>query len=372
MKNVAIIYPYFAHYRGPIIEELLNDNVNNYYFFAGENTNSAVSSLKLYDFRQNSNFVRLKNVWFLKYFLLQFGIISELKKRNIETVVLLSDWKYVSYWFLILYCKLSKRKCLFWSHGLLNNDRTINNRIKILFHSLFDGGVVYSERAKNLMLSVGFVKPIYVINNSLDYYNQQKILSTISENHNKVKLPIENPYIIFSGRLIAERKLELLFEALNHLEDRKIVINVLIVGTGPHESKLKDFVKKYKFRSRIVFYGSCYDEKLLGSFYMNALACVYPGSIGLTVIHSLTYGIPVVTHNNLDKQKPEIEALIDGKNGFLFDENNSKDLAAKIEKVFVLSPSDRLSFSQCGMSVVRSRYTPYFQKTILENIINDI
>src|SRR5690606_31207927 len=97
MKNVAVVYPYFAHYRGPIIEELLKDRKNNYYFFAGENTNSAVSSLKLYDFCGSSKFVKMKNVWFLKYFLLQFGVIKELKKKNIDSVVVLSDWKYISY-----------------------------------------------------------------------------------------------------------------------------------------------------------------------------------------------------------------------------------------------------------------------------------
>ena len=58
------------------------------------------------------------------------------------------------------------------------------------------------------------------------------------------------------------------------------------------------------------------------------------GNIGLTAIHSLSFGTPVASHDNFENQMPEVEAIIDGENGFLFEENNSNDLIDKIEQWF--------------------------------------
>src|SRR5690606_29988918 len=126
------------------------------------------------------------------------------------------------------------------------------------------------------------------------------------------------PYVIFTGRLVPERKLELLFDAIKTLADEHIILNALIIGDGPHSSTLMSYVDKIGVSGNVVFYGPSYDERIIGYYFMNALACVYPGPIGLTIIHSMTYGTPVITNDDVENHKPEIEALIEGVNGFLF------------------------------------------------------
>ena len=55
--------------------------------------------------------------------------------------------------------------------------------------------------------------------------------------------------------------------------------------------------------------------KLLKNLYF-ILHFVSPGNVGLTAIHSLSYGTPVLTHNNFNNQMPEVESIQPGFNGY--------------------------------------------------------
>ena len=48
---------------------------------------------------------------------------------------------------------------------------------------------------------------------------------------------------------------------------------------------------------------------------------VSPGNTGLNAVHALSYGTPVATHNNFNKQMPEAAVVEDQITGFLFNEN---------------------------------------------------
>ena len=71
-------------------------------------------------------------------------------------------------------------------------------------------------------------------------------------------------------------------------------------------------------------------RKTRRDFY-NSAVCVSPGNVGLTAIHSLTFGCPVITHDNFTMQMPEFEAIKEGVTGSFFKENDPKDLTSKIE-----------------------------------------
>jgi glycosyltransferase involved in cell wall biosynthesis len=56
------------------------------------------------------------------------------------------------------------------------------------------------------------------------------------------------------------------------------------------------------------------------------------------VIHSLSYGTPVVIHDNDDNQGPEVEAVKEGVNGARFREGDAADLARAIQRVLKTLP----------------------------------
>ena len=59
-------------------------------------------------------------------------------------------------------------------------------------------------------------------------------------------------------------------------------------------------------------------------------AFLYPGYIGLSLVHALWYGLPVITHDNLLRHAPEFTVLKDKFNSIKYKENNHDDLADKL------------------------------------------
>jgi glycosyltransferase involved in cell wall biosynthesis len=53
-------------------------------------------------------------------------------------------------------------------------------------------------------------------------------------------------------------------------------------------------IKERKLDDFIVFYGESYNERELAPLIALADVCVSPGNVGLTAIHALTYGTPVI------------------------------------------------------------------------------
>lgn len=58
--------------------------------------------------------------------------------------------------------------------------------------------------------------------------------------------------------------------------------------------------------------------------------CVCPAAVGLTAIHALSYGCPVISNDNVETQMPEFESIVEGETGSLFKENDIEDLVEKL------------------------------------------
>ena len=67
-------------------------------------------------------------------------------------------------------------------------------------------------------------------------------------------------------------------------------------------------------------------------YFQNSDIFVYPGGIGLSLVHAYSFGLPVITTDNMDVHGPEIELLKQGVNGDFFTDNDSIDLANKIQR----------------------------------------
>jgi len=143
------------------------------------------------------------------------------------------------------------------------------------------------------------------------------------------------PTIIFIGRLTKIKRLPVLIEAVRKSNQIKIRYNLLIVGSGEEQTYLENTFDSLIAVGWLHFYGNCFEDNKTSELIYHSDLCISPGNIGLTAIHSLSYGTPVASHSNFNNQMPEVETIIDGENGFLFEENNSDDLANKIDSWFL-------------------------------------
>ncbi len=120
------------------------------------------------------------------------------------------------------------------------------------------------------------------------------------------------------------KKLDLLLEAINSINEETPKINLIIIGDGPERKDLEIKGISGIENQWLHFTGACYDEEEIGKYLSKSDLCVSPGNVGLTAVHSLSFGTPVCTHDNMSNQMPEAGAIQDGYNGFFFRENDSK------------------------------------------------
>jgi glycosyltransferase involved in cell wall biosynthesis len=242
---------------------------------------------------------------------------------------------------------------------------------KTFFKNASGGFLLYGDNAKDTMIREGFSeKKLYVVYNSLDYERQIKLREAQNSGDIYTKhFRNSDPVIIFIGRLQREKKLEMIIEAQKRLIKGGNNINVVFVGTGEMEGLLKSIQEEYGLTNRIWFFGPCYEEEQIARLIYNATLTVSPGDIGLTAIHSLTYGTPVITHSSYRKHGPEYEAITKGETGDFFEENNVTELVDKIARWTDFLRVHREKARAACYSKIDLHYNPKFQIQLLKSVL---
>jgi glycosyltransferase involved in cell wall biosynthesis len=212
---------------------------------------------------------------------------------------------------------------------------------------------------------------LYVVYNSLDYETQKTIMAQVKEDRLKhIREEFfshsDVPVLICTGRLNKSKGFEFLLNAMSELQDQGFRTCLLLVGDGPEWEPLAQIVSDLSLT--VHFYGACYDENQLAELIMSANLTVAPGQVGLTAIHSLTYGIPVITHSDPANQGPEWEAIVPGKTGDLFRRGDVHDLASTIHKWCLHPWPDEDARRQC-IAVIDHFYNPHFQRQVLNRAV---
>lgn len=212
---------------------------------------------------------------------------------------------------------------------------------------------------------------LYVIYNSLDYPHQRTLRETISRSRltdirRQLFKDPATPVMICTGRLNRLKRIDLVLEAMSLLLGEGLNTSLLLVGEGAEETSLRTMALNRGLS--VHFFGACYEETRLAELIMSANLTVSPGQVGLTAMHSLAYGVPVVTHDDAHNQMPESEAIIPGKTGDLFRHGDAMDLA-KVLKRWVQSPWPDATTRQECISVMERFYNPQYQANIISRAV---
>ncbi|WP_022668290.1 glycosyltransferase [Desulfospira joergensenii] len=371
-EKVAIVYHFFAHYRAPVFKELLKNEHLSFVFY-GDIKDPGGKGVKPWNnLIGKSYFIQTPTKMLMGKLLFQKGLIQLALNKKIRQIIYLGNPYHILTWISVILARITGKQVFFWTHGWIRQDRGIKKLIRNTFFHLSPTMFLYGQRAKKIGVKNGF-KPenLYVIYNSLNYKEHKKLRQNIS--FKKIESIRNNlfktghyPMVVCIGRLITARKLDLLFDASEYLGKAGHKINILIIGDGPERKKLESRARSQKIS--VNFYGACYNENVLSKLIMAANLVVMPGKIGLTAIHALSYGIPVISHNNPDQQMPEWEAIKPGFNGDVFEQDDFRSLAQVIKKwtrtEFVHESVNRKCFQ-----IVDQYYNPEYQVKIIEKAL---
>ncbi len=366
--RVAVIYDGFPHYRKGVIEELAASESFEYYFFGDAAYRD--KSIKLYEFRPGVNVVRTHG-FSVGRFYFQPGLLGALLGKRITHCIFLGNPWFLSYWLLPPILRLLGKRVYFWSHGwIARREPLLRRTVKSLFFSSADGLFLYGHRAKAIGCSRGFrAERLHVINNSLDYKSQKSVfesLAPVSPDalRRELQLPPGGQIIICTARITSACRFDLLIRAAGQLKSRGMDVFLVFVGDGPEKDPLAALAASLGVAHR--FWGACYDETTLAKLYKASDLTVSPGKVGLTAMHSMAYGTPVISHNTFDHQMPEVEAIVPDVTGDHFAEGSSEDLARVIEKWFDTHP---IKPERECIDRVEAEFTPAFQRRVIESAL---
>lgn len=374
MKKTIYITNIFPLYRKSLWEKLILNNsfdldihFSDYNPMGIKNINTTSLEPKI-----QNHLKKIKNLWFFNRIIIwQKGVIKLAAFGTYNNIMFLGEFQILSTWIAILIAKVRGKKILLWSHGLYGNESYLKKRLRILFYSFAQINIVYEEKAKQLLINEGFqAETIEVIYNSLNFDKQNLIYSKLENGEYVNPINFFNDKslhtVFFVGRITPQKKINELIDSLSILNNKGVKYNLLIIGDGPILNKLKNEYNNFVELGWLHFYGSTYDENELANLIFHSDLCVSPGNIGLTAIHSLTYGTSVASHSNFRNQMPEVEIIKEGENGFMFEENNIEDLAIKIESF--------LNTKRKSKKVIRNKivelYNPQNQLNIFKRILS--
>lgn len=172
---------------------------------------------------------------------------------------------------------------------------------------------------------------ILLIDNIYDTDNF-KILNNIKL-RDKYNLNKGKKIILFVGGLVEIKNVDVLIKAFNEINSDNYIL--IIAGSGPEESNLKNLASKTKQSGNILFVGDLLSEALIDYYNLADVFCLPSKNEGTpnVIIEALLCGLPVVATN-----VGGIPKLIrDNKNGILVPRNNSKLLANGLKKATILN-----------------------------------
>lgn len=221
---------------------------------------------------------------------------------------------------------------LIWDAGRRKNSkmsflrRIAQGRLEYVWKNA-SGIIAYSTLAKKYFSDIGIPdSKIFVCQNTL-YVGafDRQIQETCDLDISKIKksyAPNGEKIVLYVGAVEARKRISDLVEAFKIIHGKKPNTSLIIIGGGEQLEELRENVKEIK---------NCYVTGAIIEgvipYFMAADVFVLPSEGGLSLNQAMITGKPVIASS---ADGTELDLIDDGKNGYLFEETNIKQMAERI------------------------------------------
>ncbi|AEF98856.1 glycosyltransferase [Methylomonas methanica] len=380
MKKVFIQYNCIAHYRTRIFELLSHSKSTEFTIIADNEPD--IPFLKTFG-ESESRFIRTKysknyklNLPKLPEIYFQPKTIYYIIRERPDCLISLGTIYSLTSWASLLTAKLLGIPCIIWGHGLLEEEKGLKWFMRKAFYNLADAQLLYGNYAKNLLIDKGFAEEkLFVVYNSLDFDSQVEIEKSITpEQIERFKaennISFASKLLVFTGRLQPVKKLDQLIKTTALLNENGVDTHLAFIGDGQLREFLEQLATDNKIRDKVHFLGASYDEAFIGLVFKASDLCIIPSGAGLTIMHAMVYGTPVLLSDNLAQHFPEWEAVEEGKTGFYYKTDDIIDMVNKAKEV--LQSDKKSNIRQNCLKVIQEKYNPYVQEKVFEAAVNSV
>ena len=325
MKDpIAYVARFVPGYREPVLEEL-NDRLNGRLVVCAgsppEASFKALSSGPAPTYKR----IRLRNTWIGG----QRALIQNTRPVlacNPSVLLAEESPRTLSLPYLLTTAKRKGIGTLLWGH-FSSNRRALSklhplDRYRIALAKRVDGCVCYTDQIAELIAPFVPGERCFVARNTLDTPQLFKLYSILEEEgkahvRNRLGLPEDGRIVVFVGRLVADKRPEILLDLHKALGTTQKTALVLI-GDGPEYAKLLGRVENEGLNN-VFLPGAIPRLEDSAPWIYAADVMVCPGYVGLNVNHAFCLGLPIVTCTSPDPKiryhSPEIAYLQPNVNG---------------------------------------------------------
>jgi glycosyltransferase involved in cell wall biosynthesis len=327
-KKIAFIQPIITSYRVEFFRQL-SKRYDLDVVACKPNKKEGFNTAESYPFNTLTSFIKFK---FGRFFY-QTGLL----KLKHPVILSYGNLNNIALWLLLLKSSLfTGQKVILHGQGLYNGAGFVKRLMYKAALSLADAYVCYNAFSRDETIKV---LPLFKM--KLHYASNTLFLNT-SLSEKELTDNSERKDILYVGRLRNDCGLDLLIEALQQLKSNSNNnIRLKVIGEG---ELFEEYKKKYCRYNNIVFLGAIYEEEEILKVSKTCFCGIYPGDAGLSVVHYMSMGLPIIVHDSFNLHMgPEPAYVKEGQCGVFFERNNALSMARAIDDLVNLDAWDSLA-----------------------------
>ena len=294
--------------------------------------------------------------------------------RRGDVLVIDGNVRNIFLMLLLVKARLKGLKVVWWAQHWTFGSNKVNLWLRILISRILsDVYLCYTQSGVDFLEKHGYQRNrLFATGNTIDLESIKKANICWPElklEAFKKKNGLMNKKVLLLCGVLREKvRLQQLLEALSDSRLSKKEVVLIVIGDGVCKEKWKLLSSSLKVDCKVIWVSAIRDQMKLAPWFLSADVFVYPGAIGLSLLHAFSYGLPVLTHGNVKNQGPEYEAMNNGVTGLTFRENDVKDLAEKIE--YMLNNPEKCQ--EMGRSAKELVFRKYSMETMVDNFCQAI
>ncbi|HSG36062.1 MAG TPA: glycosyltransferase family 4 protein [Paracoccaceae bacterium] len=240
--------------------------------------------------------------------------------RGADLVIVQQQNNLLANYWLQTWRRLVRQKIAFFGHGRNFQSKRpggLKERFKRIWAGQVDWWFAYTEGCAGLVASYGFPKDrITAFNNAIDLDEVLHHRSRITESNKALLRQTlaegSETLAVYVGGLYEEKRVDFLIESALLIRASCPDFHLIVIGGGPDAGKVRAAAAQHPW---IHYEGPQFGQRKAELIAL-AKAWLMPGLVGLAVLDSFAYGVPMIT-TDVPFHSPEIDYLEDGKNGLI-------------------------------------------------------
>ena len=370
-KNIKVVYCtlYLPHYRSDLFDYISKNYNIDLTVFADQSTKGGFRLKHKNDVKFNLKEINIHKIKlpFLNRFIYWVPYSIKVLFNSYDVYIMPNRMTIISGWICLFLGKLLNKKIWLWGHGRGSEKTKSGKILRKYFMKLSYGCLFYDFKTTEAWKKRLPNKHMVTIPNTLDNIKiEQDFENKFGE---KIDDYIMNKkktknVILFIGRLIKEKKPDILILAINKLKNNIDNIFCYFIGDGEMKKNMEELIEKYNLKNFIEIVGELYEDYKISEYFAKAKLTVIPANAGLSINHSMCYGVPVAIGDNFKSHGPEANMVVNGLNGFIFKNDDYVELAEIISK-YLSDDELSIKMSQASRKTIKETYN-------IENMANSL